>query len=78
MFFLKKANVSSSDLRQFSNVLKSVSSSDAAQAEALLTGPASSFHDVVLYLSLDLDKDGSLAIFKNRTSDDFVLAGKTP
>jgi hypothetical protein len=76
VFFLKKANVSFSDLRQFSNVLQSVSSADTARAEALLTGPASSVHDVVIYLSLDLDKDGSLAIFKNRTTDDFVLAGQ--
>jgi hypothetical protein len=76
VFFLKKANVSSSDLRQFSNVLKSVSSPDAAQADALLVASPSSVHDVVIYLSLALDKDSSLSIFKNRTSDDFVIAGQ--
>jgi hypothetical protein len=76
VFFLKKANVSSSDLRQFSNVLTSVSSQDAAQAEALLSGSASSVHDAAIYLSLDLDKEGSLSIFKNRTTDDFVIAGQ--
>jgi hypothetical protein len=76
VFFLKKANLSSSDLRQFSNVLKSVSSPDAEQAEALLVGPPSAVHDVVIYLSLALDKDSSLSIFKNRTSDDFVIAGQ--
>jgi len=76
VFFLRKANVSSSDLRQFSNVLKSVSSPDGAQAQALLSGPASSVHDVGIYLSLDLDKGRSLSIFKNRTDDDFVMAGQ--
>jgi hypothetical protein len=76
VFFLKKANVNSSDLRQFLNVLQSVSSPDAAQAEALLVAPPSSVHDVVVYLSLALDKDSSLSIFKNRTSDDFVIAGQ--
>jgi hypothetical protein len=76
VFFLKKAKVSSSDLRQFSNVLKSVLSPDAARAQALLTVPASAVHDVAIYLSLDLDKDLSLAIFKNRTTDDFVIAGQ--
>jgi hypothetical protein len=76
VFFLKKANVSSSDLRQFSNVLKSVSSPNAVQAEALLSGSASSVHDAAIYLSLDLDKKGSLSIFENRKTDDFVIAGQ--
>ena len=49
--FPQEANVSSSDLRQFSNVLKSVSSPDGAQADALLVAPPSSVHDVVIYLN---------------------------
>jgi hypothetical protein len=76
VFFLKKANVSGSDLQQFSNVLTFVSSPAAPTAAALLKGSPKQLRDVFLYLSLDLTKQSSLAIFLGHTYNDFVTAGQ--
>jgi hypothetical protein len=77
VFFLKKAHMSTSDLRWVSNVLSAVGSGKAAQAQALLAGSAGAAQDALLYLSLDLDKNRSLSIFSSHTYDDFVRAGQT-
>lgn len=77
VFFLKKAHVSTSDLRWVSNVLSAVSSSDAANAQALQAGSSSAVQDALLYLSLDMDKNLSRSIFSGHTYDDFVRAGQS-
>lgn len=76
VFFLKKASVNDSDLRQICNSLAFVSSPDAAAAHALLKRSSGPRPDVYVYLSLTLDKNLSTRIFKSRTSDDFVIAGQ--
>jgi hypothetical protein len=68
VFFDRKAHPSSSDLRQFSNVLESVGAQEGASLAQ--TGAAS------IYLSLNLNKELSLGLFRNRTVDDFVRAGQ--
>lgn len=68
VFFDRKAHPSSSDLRQFSNALQAV----GAQ---LRPGPVET-KAASIYLSLHLNKDLSLAVFKDRTTDDFVRAGQ--
>jgi hypothetical protein len=82
VFFLKKAGINDSDLRQMYNALRFVSSPYADDAKALLGGPSAHRADVFLYLGLTLDKNLSTAIFKSpesgqyRTIDDFVVAGQ--
>ena len=82
VFFLKKAGVNDSDLRQIRNSLAYVSSPDTTAAQALLDESSRHRKDVFLYLSLALDKNLSTAIFKSplsgeyRSSDDFVMAGQ--
>ena len=82
VFFLKKADVDNSDLRQIYNSLRFVTSPFAAAAKALLDGSSAPRPDAFLYLSLTLDKNLSTIIFKSpegdkpRTIDDFVIAGQ--
>jgi hypothetical protein len=81
VFFLKRAGIKSSDLRQMANSLAFVSSPDAEAASALLRR-ASSRPDVLVYFALKLNKDLSVAIFQTpdrsayRGTDDFVKAGQ--
>lgn len=77
VFFLKKADVNNSDLRQIANALGAVSSPAQQSAEDLLHTSTSKRPDVLFYLSLDLNKGLSNAIFNSRSSDDFVKAGQT-
>jgi hypothetical protein len=80
VFFLKKARIKSSDLRQMYNSLRFVSSPHAEEAKALLARPSLDGPDAFLYLSLTLDKNLSIAISKDprtggpRGTDDFVRA----
>jgi hypothetical protein len=80
VFFLRKGQTSRSDMRQFANVLRAVGSPDAKKAEDLLEEKVKHFGAAAIYLSLDLNKDLSLALFQNgdkgRTSDDYVLAAQ--
>jgi hypothetical protein len=82
VFFLKKAGIENSDLRQIYNSLRFVASPFADAAKALLDGSSAHRPDVFLYLSLTLDKNLSTTIFKSpendkpRTIDDFVIAGQ--
>jgi hypothetical protein len=68
VYFDRKASPSSSDRRQFANVVKAVG---APQLEA----PAQT-RAISMYLSLNLSKPLSLALFSKRTVDDFVRAGQ--
>ena len=77
VFFRKKAAANNSDLRQIYNSLAFVSSPHAAAAKGLLNSSLERRPDVFVYLSLTFDKDLSTEIFKSRSSDDFVIAGKT-
>lgn len=80
-FFMKKAGINSSDLRQIANSLAFVSSPDTPAANGLLSGTGSR-PDVFVYLALKLDKHLSIAMFKKPDgsaflgSDDFVKAGQ--
>jgi hypothetical protein len=80
VFFLRKGQTSRSDMRQFANVLRAVASPDAKKAEDLLAQSVKHFGAASVYLSLDLNKDLSLALFRNgdkaRTGDDYVLAAQ--
>jgi hypothetical protein len=82
VFFLDKAGIKSSDLRQMYNTLRFVSSPHAEEAKALLARPSPDRPDAFLYLSLTLDKNLSTAIFKDpntgapRSTDDFVKTGQ--
>jgi hypothetical protein len=82
VFFLKKADIDNSDLRQIYNSLSFVTSPFADAAKALLDESSAHRPDVFLYLSLTLDKNLSTTIFKSpendkpRTIDDFVIAGQ--
>ena len=80
VFFLRKGQTSRSDMRQFANVLRVVASPDAKKAEELLEKDVKHFGPAAIYLSLDLNKDLSLALFRNggktRTSDDYVLVAQ--
>jgi hypothetical protein len=82
VFFMKRAGVNKSDLRQICNSLAFASSLDAAAAESSLKASSASAPDAFVYLRLNLDKNLSSAIFKSpqgadfRTSDDFVVAGQ--
>jgi hypothetical protein len=76
VFFLRKARVSRSDLQQFCNVLQAISSPEVDNATSLLRGPSKKISDAGIYLSLNLNKDLSLSVFRNRNSDDFVMAGQ--
>jgi hypothetical protein len=81
IFFMKKAGIDNSDLRQIGNSFAFVSSPDGDTVNALLRAPGSR-PDVFVYLALKLDKILSTAIFKTpdgsqfRSSDDFVIAGQ--
>ncbi|HEX4231748.1 MAG TPA: hypothetical protein VHZ07_23980 [Bryobacteraceae bacterium] len=68
VFFDRKARPSPSDLRQFANVLQAVGSQDRPNLEQ--TGAAA------IYLSLNLNKELSLGLFRSRTVDDFIRAGQ--
>lgn len=76
VFFLRKARAGTSDMQQFCNVLKSLSSPDVKAAEELAAQSATPVRDVGIYLSLDLNKQMSLAVLKDRDPDDFVIAGQ--
>jgi hypothetical protein len=80
VFFLRKGQTSRSDMRQFANVLRLIASAEAKNAEDLLEKNSKHFGAAAIYLSLDLNRDLSLALFRNggkaRTSEDYVLAAQ--
>ncbi len=77
VFFLRKAHPSRSDMQQTLNALRTVGSGDTKNAEDILAGNVKRPGAIAVYLSLDLNKDLSLAAFRNHTTDDYVLAGQS-
>ncbi|MGC2660023.1 MAG: hypothetical protein WA324_18855 [Bryobacteraceae bacterium] len=68
VFYDRKARPSPHDLREFSNVLQALGT--PTNQGSGQTGAAA------IYLSLNLDRTLSLAVFRGRTSTDFIRAGQ--
>lgn len=76
IFFCANARPSASELQQFFNVLQAISSPDADKAKELMNRTSTPVREAGIYLSLNLNKELSLVVFRNRNSDDYVIAGQ--